>query len=204
MVIKKIIKIREQYKGFTYIEMLLVVSLLSITSLALYNTFVSGMKIWYQANQLVVEEDIFLFFDRLSTDLYNSFYFSQINFDGEEDKISFPSILTVLADERGTQKGEYIDQIGKVEYYFDKEDNQIYRRQYNYSEAQNKKTPKARSIAKAINDVKFHYYYQVKGGYEISTTADKLPSLVEVELAFKDSFGKKKTFRKIIDIPIQL
>ncbi|MBU0468379.1 MAG: prepilin-type N-terminal cleavage/methylation domain-containing protein [Candidatus Omnitrophica bacterium] len=189
--------------AMTLIEILIVTSLIAIISVAIYSCLSSGIRVWQEANRLVVEEDIAIFFDKISKDLRNVYSYSRIKPHGDVFKFSFPTIVYTKADKgSGHPENAYIDQLGKVEYYFDPISDNIYRRQANYSQAISEKYSKESKIVGSVERIKFTYFVLTPEG-EIAKNEilDYIPSAVEVLVVFKDSRGER-SMRKFIDIPI--
>src|SRR3989338_2632588 len=65
-------------KSFTLIEMLLVTSLMAMIGLAVYHSLVNGMKIWDASTRYTAEEDVALFFDKISQDIRSATNYSLI------------------------------------------------------------------------------------------------------------------------------
>jgi len=82
----------KQSKGFTLIELLIVTVILAVIAGAIFATFSAGIKIWQRTNEMLPQEDINIFSARLERDLRNVIKFSNLNFTGKEEKISFPAI----------------------------------------------------------------------------------------------------------------
>ena len=64
----------------TLVEMLIVVGLVSFVMVAIYTSFANGLKVWKRSQQLVIEEDVAIFFDKFSQHFYNPFPHSQTKF----------------------------------------------------------------------------------------------------------------------------
>lgn len=184
-------------------EILLVCSLISLVNLALYNSFANGLKVWKKIHQLVIEEDILIFLDKLTADLRNAYYFSQLTAQGTEHRFTFPTIVHVSADPRsGLPEGTYVHQMGQVEYYFDGIGKKLYRRQANYGQALQGRPSDPIILIKAIEDIKFRYFYLTDQGEKMADhVLETLPSRVEVEMTFTSHEGKR-VFSKSIDLPI--
>ena len=106
--------------AFTLIEMILVVSLISLVGLASFRTIANGLSVWEQSLQIGVEEDLAIFLDKITRDLRNSYKYSLLKFDGTKRTISFPTIVHTREDRRKNYgRLRYVDRMGKVEYYFD-------------------------------------------------------------------------------------
>lgn len=187
----------------TLVEILLAVALTTLAGVSIYHSLSMGINVWKRSQQLDTEEDIAIFFEKLSADLYNSFLFTQIKFEGNEFRLAFPTMVYTPAD-RALNLGEdqYVDQIGKVEYYYDVGQDKIYRREANYSQAVRERYNEPRLIASSVSNVKFRYYFMTETG-ELSSTEilDVLPTGIEIEVEFSDQRGKR-TMKKFIDIPV--
>jgi hypothetical protein len=188
-------------KSFTLIEMLMVTSLLAVTGLAIYHSLVNGIKVWQISNRHTQEEDIAIFFDKVSQDLHNAFPFSLIKFDGKENKFSFATNVRTLKD-RWDPNPEYINQIGRVEYQFNKPNGTLSRRQANYGQAVNDKFDPSRPVVRLVKDVKFAYY--VVDGDKIvakKRTSDQWPVGILIEITFADQGEQDNIMSKFITIP---
>ena len=201
--VEKIFNKRNKF-GMTLIEILIVTSLMSIISLAIFNSLSSGIKIWKRSNRLIIEEDILIFFDKLTKDLNSSVIFSLIDFKGGKLNFEFAAIIWTRADERsGLTQGEYIDQIGKVKYSLDMLNNQIIKETANYSQAVSNKFGVPQVLVRNVDDITFKYYYLSQEKEILSDEVlSIMPSGVEVSVFFFNRKGQKKVLTKFIDIPI--
>lgn len=143
-----------------------------------------------------------IFFDKISYDLRNSLAYSQIRFEGKPQSVSFGLIVRTPVDsKRKPGSNEYNDQIGKVEYYFDDNKNNLYRRQANYSQALNRQFSEGYLLSKDITSLKFLYYYRSGKAYVVQESAkDILPSFIKIELAFNDRKDRRSIVR-LVNIP---
>ncbi len=114
--------------GFTLIEILFVMAILSIVSLAVYSSFDSGIKIWQRLNKDAPAEDLNIFLEKISDDLRNSFKFTGIEFVGRDKSISF---ATLVLTELGQRDRGLI--VGEVGYGFDEERETLNRWYADYS-----------------------------------------------------------------------
>lgn len=189
--------------GFTLIEMLLVVSLLSVTGLAVYQSIANGMKIWERSRKFVVDEDISISIDKMSRDLRNALNYSLIPFKGEEIRIVFPTMVRTAADKEATVNSGDIDQVGRVEYSFDKMKSGLFRRQANYSQAVEGEFGPRRVLAGPLHSVNFFYYYDTGEETEIKReTEGVMPSALKIEIEFLEDTGKMRKIERLISIPI--
>jgi prepilin-type N-terminal cleavage/methylation domain-containing protein len=196
------IKTSKRSCGFTLIEILLVSALFAMCSIAIFRTFVSGVKLWEHAQRFSVQEDISIFMDKLSEDLRNGFYYSKIKFSGMETQLVFPAFVTTKADENSSRRTEgLIDQMGVVKYHLDYEEHKLYRSQANYGQALKGKFQEPRAIVHAVDGIRFAYYYPGKKGLQAYAKAqDAIPAGVYVEVKFHDE-SSERTMSRFIAIP---
>jgi prepilin-type N-terminal cleavage/methylation domain-containing protein len=193
---------RRSQRGFSLVEILLVAALFCMCSVAIFRTFLSGVKLWEHAQRFSMQEDISIFFDKLSEDLRNGFYYSKIKFNGMETQMTFPAFVTTPADENSSRAKEgLIDQMGAVQYRLDYEEHKLYRSQANYSQALKGKFEEGRPLVNAIDGIRFRYYYPDKKGLQAYAKAqDTIPSGVYVEVTFHDETSER-TMSRFIGIP---
>jgi prepilin-type N-terminal cleavage/methylation domain-containing protein len=190
--------------AMTLIETLIVVSLVGLLGLAIYQSLANGIRIWDRSREIVTEEDVIVFFDKINTDLRNAFFYSKIRFEGGEYRFTFPTLVYTPQDTRISDRSEdeYVDQIGKVEYYYDFNEDAVFRRQANYSQALNEQFGEPRKMVGSIGRIKFNYYYLTGDGEIYSTEVyDTIPEGIEIEIEFEDNSGKR-IMRKFLDIPV--
>lgn len=189
--------------GMTLIEILLVVSLVAGISITLYHSLVNGLKVWQKSQLLVAEEDVAVFFDKISFDLKNAVLMSNLRYYGHSTQFGFPAIVKTLADPNSTfTQGEYVDQIGSVEYYFDSFQKTMNRRAANYSLALNRRFGLESTLIHSVSNATFKYYYFSDQGESISDVVlDVIPIGVEIEIEL-DGQGAKKILKRYIEIPI--
>ncbi len=190
-------------KGFTLIEVLVTVSLISLLSFMLYSSLVNGLKIWKKSQQLVVEEDVAIFFDKISRGLQNTFNHSELKFRGNAQMISFPSLLNMLTDKKSSLgEGKYVQQMGQVKYYFDKETGAIFEQKANYGQALNNVFSNPRKIVGGITSFQILYYY-LDGDKEVegNKIEEQIPNAVKVEVLFQEGL-RSKILNKWINIPV--
>ena len=191
-------------RAFTLIEILLVLSLLSMISIAVFRTLANGLKIWDKRSKSAMQEDVLIFFEKINVDLQNTVTYSKIPFEGKRQRISFASVIKIPVDERiRSEKDEYTDQIGRVEYDFDKSQKALYRRQANYSQALKNKFGPKRLLVQGLSSVEFVYGYKKGNSYFLFEEAQEggIPAMIRVKLHFLDGHEEKDTMRFMV-IPV--
>jgi hypothetical protein len=195
---------RRAFHAFTLVEILLVVSLFAVTSLAIFQTFSSGVKIWDYASKFFPEEDVLLSFERITHDLHNAFYFSLFEFKGEANVLQFTTIITTKADLKSGATDSYVQQIGKVQYKFDKGKRQFLRQQADYSEAIRQQWQTTRVLAEGIDQLNFSYLYRDKDRLvERAQAQGVMPAMVKIEIHYQADKEIRRMTR-LIDLPSSL
>lgn len=201
--IRSMFPLSSSKQGMTLMEVLIVISLISMISVAIYGALSNGINVWEKSNQLVVEEDVAIFFDKIAVDLHNAFLYSKIQFEGNEFRFSFPTVVYTQADSMsGISQDKYVYQIGEVEYYFNLLDKNIYRRQANYSQALSEQFGPPQLLVNSVERLNFRYFYITDEGELLTDSVfEVLPAGIEIEVEFMDS-EQNKIMRKIIDVPV--
>lgn len=168
---------RRRQNGFTFIEVLLVVTIFSILSLAIYSTFVSGLKLWDRIQgQALTQRKVLLSMEKLSSDLRQSPDFSKIGFQGSSNSITFP----ILSGK----------DIYRVTYAL--EEKTILRKLVSYKDIVEKKEEvQTKKFLPDTEDLKFSFGFQEEGKQEYSfkdawNKEDGIPKILKIELKIKD------------------
>lgn len=194
------------FKGktaLTLVEVLITTSLISLLSYVLYSSLVNGTKVWKKSQELVVEEDVLIFLDKISRDLQNVFILSDMAFSGSSQDVSFPAIIKLLADAQSDlTEGEYVPQMGRVRYYFDKDSHAIYSQQACYGQALSQTFSDPRKLVASVTDFRIKYYF-TEGGKEVEsdTIDDSIPSAINVQIECEYG-GTSKILSRWIGIPV--
>ena len=83
-------------KGFTLIEILLVVSLLMVMGASVTTSFLHGIRVYQRLNYVHQEEELAFLMERVTHDLKNAVNYSSIPFSGSEQSISFATLIQEL------------------------------------------------------------------------------------------------------------
>ncbi len=183
--------------SFTLIELLLVVVLLSVVSLAMYAVFNNGIKIWQRINKRLPQEDVSIFFDKFSRDLKNSFKFSAIRFSGSVTSLEFATVINSPRLQKTT--------VGRVTYSYDPQAEVLNRQQDDYSQVSGGSGEG--SLIQSLNNiksVKFQYCIFDENTKEYlwreEWTKDDIPLAVKIELEIADGSQIRK-FIQTVGIP---
>jgi len=92
-------KQRARSVGFSLIELLLAFVLITVVSTSLYLSLRSGLVLYKRSEEgLKTTNEVILFLDTLSYELRNAFYYSALPFEGTEESIYFPTVITAYQD----------------------------------------------------------------------------------------------------------
>ena len=144
-----ILKIKFRRTGFTFIELLIVTTLVAVIGITLYSTILNGVKIWERIDTGVSVEDANIFFEKIAHELRNTFNFQNIAFYGKTDEVAFPIVSKLDHSREGRQE------IGRVTYAFDRKRGVIDRRYQNYSQVSEEEEGQAVEVMKRVQSMEF-------------------------------------------------
>lgn len=188
--------------GFTFVELMLVVSIFSIVALAIYSTFDIGISAWKKAQEAQnLYQDIRLALDKMAADLENAVLYSEkedfSNFEGKQDLISFYSLVetsqTIPAHHR----------LRKITYSL--KDSGLLRLEQSFTDPEEQAPEKdPEQIASGISSLEFSYAYTQEGEppYKWEDVWDNqqvIPKGVRVKLELETE--KKLAFSRYVFIP---
>ena len=172
--------------GFTLTEILLVSCMFAVISLAVFNAFSNGFKLWARGQHVMVEGDMAMFLDRIAEDLRGTVLISGIPFKGDSTQLSFPAIILAPTDSNGSRSGEGAGtQIGAVRYTFDPSEKKIYRAQATYGQALKAQWSSPIAVASLIEDISMQYYFKADRGLELKGQSEEgIPLGVMIDVQF--------------------
>ena len=175
-------------RAFTFVELLLVVTLFAILSLAVYATFASGMRLWRRIQDTsLAQRKVSLGLEKFSLELRQALDFPKIDFSGKNNEVSFPLL--------------WEEDIFRITYFL--EQKSLFRKEENFKDIlEENEESKIKSIVSDIEDLKFSFAYQEEGKKEYfwkdtrNKEEESLPTMVKIELKTKDA-----NFTKTVTIP---
>ena len=188
-------------KAFTLTEVLLVSAMFAVISLAVFNAFSNGFKLWARVQHVMVEGDMSIFLDRLGEDLRGVVTISGIPFKGGSSQLSFPAIILAPTD-GSRSKEENGDQVGAIRYVFDPSENKIYRSQATYGQALKSQWSVPIEEASQIEDLSLRYYFKADRGLEARSQTDEgIPLGILIDVQFMMD-GQVRHMRRFLLIPV--
>ena len=115
-------------RGFSLLELLLVMGLAPILFFSVFSNFNTGVKLWAKIVQQTPEEDLNIFSFKVRRDIEHVLPFSPVPFEGDERQIVFPAAVETKP-ELGGKHG-----IGEIRLFYDTSANAIVREERNLSE----------------------------------------------------------------------
>ena len=175
----------------------------ALISVAVFNAFSNGFKLWARGQHVMVEGDMAIFLDRLGEDLRGVVTISGIPFKGDSTELSFPAIILAPNDENGSRaKEETGDQIGAIRYTFDPAEKKIYRSQAVYGQALKSQWSDPVQVAELIEDISLRYYFKADKGLEVKTQTDEgIPFGIMIDVQFMMD-GQIRHMRRFLLIPV--
>jgi len=186
-------------KGFSFLEILLAVSLTVFIGAGIYKVFSSGLSLWKAGRADLAGEDMDLFFAKFSKDINNCI---STDFQASMHRVSFlvhnPSFL--LSSEKQIEtSSDTLFPIYRVEYVFSPADKSLIKRVYSLGRADYQSEVKAVSQAE---DITFSFYVK-KGDSLVKTSAleGELPYAVEIKADLSDLHKGESLPVKVIKLP---
>ncbi len=191
--------------GFTFIELLIALTIFSIIAASIYYTLNAGIKVWQRGNILIGENQrMRIFFDAISKDIRNAISFSGIPSEWTEESVSFHTIIDVSSATK-----PHREPVRRI-YYFDDKKGELKRARVIQKEGFDEKYVDEEVLLDNLEDVGFEYAYESGEEYEWKDEwefededEDIIPRGVKIKVKLKNGAeDKEKTFEKIVFIPI--
>jgi prepilin-type N-terminal cleavage/methylation domain-containing protein len=184
--------------GFTFIEIIIVMTMVTVISFAVYATFSNGVKIWQRVNSPLPLEDVNIFLGRFSSDLRNCLLFKSIEFFGSEDSLRFATLVKSSRD--------FPNSIGQISYLFDSGHKAAKRAKLDYSGVCNEAEGFVTQTLNNVASLKFKYYFydKVKNEYLYTDEwqkKDGLPLAVKIEIELR-ALNINNKFSRTVTIPV--
>jgi type II secretion system protein J len=189
-------------RGFTFIELIIAVSIFAVVAVAIYSTFGSGISAWKkaQAAQKLYQE-IRLGLGKMTLDLENAAFYSQkdgfANFEGKKDMLSFYSLVENLQAEPAHRA------LHKITYSLEEPD--LKRLEQSFAQSvQEAPEGEPEVLASGIKRLNLLYCYQQEGEppYKWKDSWNDLqaiPQGIKIELVLSES--DDLVFTKFVFIP---
>ncbi|MEA3328978.1 MAG: prepilin-type N-terminal cleavage/methylation domain-containing protein [Candidatus Omnitrophota bacterium] len=190
-------------QGFTLVELLISVAIVAFAGLAIYSVLNNGIIAWRRGSRnRSFERSIRLTSEKISREIRNTFKFSTIPFEGAEDFVKFPALITV-------ECGPEHYQFGRAAYFYDSKQDSLSKEEKTYPGLfEDEGITAGRVLLKGVKEVEFSYCYldNATGDYKWKDDwkkeeQDSIPRAIRIRVAFKKKTNQKD-FEQTIFIPI--
>jgi len=175
--------------GFTFIEVVISITIFTIIIVAVYSVFYMGLRTWRKGQEEKSLQKVRLAFLKIEKELKKTFFFSKVPFKGTREGMIFPLSLPE----------EDIEKIYVVTYSIDKDKDtdfkQLIRKEKIFTEDFHSVEEKEKSLLPLMKDIKFEYAYLVQNPIKTlewqnmwdGEEKDNIPSGVRISLEREDS-----------------
>ena len=185
---------RRSLKGFTFIELIIAVTIFAIIAVSIYSTFNAGLRIWLRTSPMIeANQSLRVFLDTVSLDLKNAVayydtsgtlvkpgfgeaYEGEINFEGAPARISFMTIISAADPKLGLH-----EELAKITYIYDKAAKSVKRLVATKAEGFDEVNAKSFEMLTGIEEKDFGFEYCYK----------KMITNSEYEYEWKDAWEEK-------------
>lgn len=182
------------------IEVIISAGLMVVVGMAVYASFNSGITIWKRLMIPHSAEDVGIFFEKIGSDLKNSFVYEGIDFIGGKETIELATLVSTASKTPGLRRG-----VGVVRYSFSEEDKSILLYKRNMSMVYREEDGGGQEVLKGVSRLEFKYYYydSVDDRYVWveEWEEESLPLAVSLQVEVI-SEGKPYAFTKTINLPL--
>ena len=185
-------------KAFTFIELIIAVTIFMIIAASIYSTFNAGLRVWLKTSPMIEENQSFrVFYSTISSDLrgavayyeatealtkpvFGAEYEGKINFEGTPDRISFMAVVGVSSAGSG-----FHEELARITYLYDKQNKTVKRCVAARSEGLDETKAKAFDMLQDVEAENFGFEYCYK----------KMISNESYEYEWKDAWEGKNVIK---------
>ncbi len=200
------LRTRTAISGFTLVELLVTLSLMTVVFGILVSMMMGGAGIWERVKCGVLQDHgIYIAFDKMRRGLHSAHPFTGKMFKGTNDKLEFPALLTVQ-DEK---TGEIASEPGQISYYFYRSRKRLCQTEQFHRGARKRRYGADLCVPLAENIEKVYFRYR---GYNADSKSSswtgywsdkQFPLAVKLELDYGDPCTEKKSKKEfLVSIPV--
>lgn len=201
-------RMRSRPKGFTLIELVIAVVLVSFIGGTVYMTFSQGLKLWSHASRMKPDTPYEILLEKMIADLRNGFIYKPKRFKGTGDSFEFYLLdLPGRIRERGGNRVNLRVPF-RVRYFFDREKSVLNRSQEDFPEilyASHIFEVPFEPLVEGLGECVFAYYFSdpqnQNHGWAGTWDGEGWPKAIRITLKYDDE-NKVRVMERIIPVPI--
>ncbi len=191
-------------RAFTFIELLIALTIFSVIAASIYYTFNAGIKVWGRGDSIITaNQKLRTCFGVISIDMRNAVSYSGIEPEWSADEMSFATIINT------SNKGRMAKRLANVTYRFDGTKGELSRTCFVFKERSEGSLDEEKMLLDNLKDLTFEYCYEppVSDGEYIWknewSVENKIPRGVKIKLTLKgEEENPPETFLETIFIPM--
>ncbi len=191
-------------RGFTLIEMLVVLGIIALVASAIGASLTCGIRTWDSARNFGdYEMNAAIALRIVEKDLVNLSQIKEVPFKGEAGRLSFPTRI-LPEQQQGVSGQEPVKQLGTAEYYVDSS-AKILRRRIDTVLAESADGDKGEALARGVQSVSFGYLVLMDKDAKDATWLENwndctnMPISVRIELKLDDP--GRTAIKRVVNIP---
>lgn len=196
--------------AFTFVELLVSVTIVSFVGIAVYSALANGIAVWRRVNKdNSYTQNVRLTAEKMAGELRNVLQFSDIAFEGTEDSIKFCTLLLTTSQEAEDEAERHYE-LGRVTYFYNEEKNALSKQQLLYPliYQEQGEFDQSKILIGNLKKLEFSYCYldYTTGTYQWKKDwkekeQNTFPQAVKIKMSFQEGFQQKE-FEQTIFIPI--
>ena len=176
----------EARRGFSLLELLLVLTLAPVVFFALYSNFSAGVRIWSTVVRQTPEEDVNIFFYKVRRDIENILRYDAVPFSGDGEEIVFAGAIEARP-ELGGKRG-----IGQVRLFYDGSSKTVNREVKDMSQIHQDSSGERTVLFHDVASFSLFYLTPAQVGGSYSWTDSWTPQPATLPAAVRLSFSTQK------------
>lgn len=200
--------IRAKKNGFTFIEVLVAITIFSVMAVSIYYSLKTGIDMWSKGNDVIERNQrLRVAFGDMERNLKNAVSFSlkksetasNPESEWDPDRIVFYAIVSV------SETGGIHNELAKLIYSFDKEKKCLIRKCAKKDEGFEEQYAEEEVLSDAVEDFGIEYAYKAADTYEwknVWPIGGDMPRGIKVKITFKEKDLPEESFEKIIFVPM--
>jgi prepilin-type N-terminal cleavage/methylation domain-containing protein len=139
-------------KGFSLMELLMVMVITPMIFFAVYSSFSTGARLWVRLTQASPSEDLSIFYAKAGRDIRNMLRYQSIAFDGQKEEMTFAGTIEAPAS-LGGDRG-----IGAIRLYYDPSSRTVRREAKDLSRIYQQKEGATQILLERVTSFELSYY----------------------------------------------